>query len=135
MRIGLRERKRGARFEELSDAGAGSIADDAELAYMKKHYGAAFQSAFRSALAGLPAKDRLLLKQRFKHHVGVEDLGRMHGVHAGTISRWVTAARDALARGTREVMMKELDVSKADVSSILRLIESQIDVTLSTVEQ
>jgi len=136
VRTGLRLRHHGARFEPLSEGGgaAGSIADDAELAYMKKTYGAAFHDAFRTALAALPAKDRLLLKQRLKHHLGVEDLGRLHGVHAGTISRWVNAARAALARGTREAMMAQLQVRDDEVSSILRLIESQLDVTLTTVE-
>jgi len=135
VRTGLRLRKSAARYEELdSDRTPGSLEDDAELAYMKKTYGAAFQRAFRAALAGLAAKDRLLLKQRFRHHLGVEDLGRLHGVNAGTISRWVAAARDALAKGTREAMMSELGVAKDDVSSILRLIDSQIDVTLSTVD-
>ena len=136
VRTGLRVIRQAPRHEPLGDGDAapGSLVDDAELAYMKKTYGEAFQRAFRCALAELPAKDRLLLKQRFRHHLGVVDLGRLHGVNAGTISRWVAAARDALAKGTREAMMKELGVAKDDVSSILRLIESQIEVTLSTVE-
>jgi RNA polymerase sigma-70 factor (ECF subfamily) len=135
VRTGLRLIRTTPRHEVLDDdAAPGSIADDVELAYMKKTYGEAFQRAFRTALAALPAKDRLLLKQRFRHHMGVEDLGRLHGVHAGTISRWVTAARDALAQGTRAAMMAELGASRGEVSSILRLIESQIDLTLSTVE-
>lgn len=134
-RTGLRLIRTTPRHDELDDdAAPGSIADDAELAYMKKTYGEVFQRAFRAALAALPAKDRLVLKQRFRHHMGVEDLGRLHGVHAGTISRWVSAARDALAQGTRAAMMKELGVAKGDVSSILRMIDSQIDLTLSTVE-
>ena len=135
VRSGLRMIRTTPRHEELDDdAAPGGIADDAELAYMKKTYGEVFRRAFRTALAALPAKDRLLLKQRFRHHLGVEDLGRLHGVNPGTISRWVAAARDALAKGTREAMMAELGVAKDDVSSILRLIESQIDLTLSTVE-
>jgi RNA polymerase sigma-70 factor (ECF subfamily) len=137
VRLGLKLREDGARNVEL-DSGvqlqAGSIADDAELAYMKKTYGQVFERAFRAALGALPAQDRLLLKQRFKHHLGVEDLGRVHGVHAGTISRRVAAARDALAKDTREAMMRELGVPKDDMSSILRMIESQIDVTLTTLE-
>jgi RNA polymerase sigma-70 factor (ECF subfamily) len=136
VRTGLRMIRTTPRHELLDEgAAAGSIADDVELAYMKKTYGEAFQRAFRAALGALPARDRLLLKQRFRHSMGVEDLGRLHGVHAGTISRWVTSARDALASGTRSAMMEELGVAKTDVSSILRLIESQIEVTLSTVER
>jgi RNA polymerase sigma-70 factor (ECF subfamily) len=99
---------------------------------MKKTYGEAFQRAFAAALAELPAEDRLLLKQRFRHHMTVEELGTLHSVHAGTISRWVAAARDRLVAATRAAMMRELGVGGADVESILRMIQSEIEITLST---
>ena len=111
----------------------GTMTADPELAYMKKHYGEAFQRGFATALAQLQPKDRLLLKQRFRHRMGVEALGVHYGVHAGTISRWVQSARDALATLTRTAMMAELGFGAADLSSILRLIHSQLDVTLSAV--
>lgn len=113
------------------DAAAGADAD-LELAFMKKTYGEAFQRAFRGALAGLPEDKRLLLKQRYRHQMTVEQLGAMHAVNAGTISRWVAAAREQLVGATRAAMMAELDVGGTDVESILRMIHSQIDVTLST---
>lgn len=111
-------------------AHAGGI-EDMELEYMKKQYGDAFHAAFGVAVAGLPAKDRLLLKQRFKYRLTVEELGRQHGVNAGTISRWVATARDRLAGDTRAEMVRHLGVARGDVSSIIRLIQSQLDVSLS----
>lgn len=133
VRTGLRLIRRTPRHAELDDDHApGSIADDLELAYMRKTYGDVFQRAFRSALQELPASARLLLQQRYRHHLGVEDLGALHGVHAATISRRVAAARDQLAATTRAAMMRELGVEREDLSSILRLIESDLDVTLST---
>ena len=74
---------------------------------MKKTYGEVFQRAFAIALAAMSADDRLLLKQRFRHQLTVEDLGALHSVHAGTISRWVAAARERLVKATRAEMMRE----------------------------
>jgi RNA polymerase sigma-70 factor (ECF subfamily) len=73
-----------------------------------------------------------LLKQRLKHQLGVRELGAMYGVDPGTISRRVAAARDRLAKATRAEMIRDLELATSEVSSILRLIDSQIDITLST---
>ncbi len=107
-------------------------AADVELAFMKKTYGESFQRAFRTALAALPEDKRLLLKQRYRHQMTVEQLGAIHAVNPGTISRWVTAAREQLVGATRSAMMTELGVAGADVESILRMIHSQIELSLST---
>lgn len=122
---------RGAKPTTALSADHGALGGDPELEYMKRRYGDAFQRAFATALAALPAADRLLLKQRFRHGMGVVDLGRQYGVNAGTITRRVQAARAALATGTRAQMMTSLGVGETDVASILRLIESQIDINLS----
>jgi RNA polymerase sigma-70 factor (ECF subfamily) len=131
-RTGLRLIKKTPRHDELDDRAHAPVAGDLELAYMKKTYGDVFQRAFRAALDGLDAADRLLLKQRFRHRMNVEELGELHAVHASTISRRVDAARERLVKATRAAMMRELEVGRADVSSILRMIESELDITLST---
>lgn len=131
-RTGLRLTKHPERQDEFDDLRHAPVVHDVELAYMKRTYGEAFHRAFAVALAGLAVDDRLLLKQRFRHHLTVEELGALHAVHAGTISRWVAAARERLIKATRVEMMRELGVGRDDVSSILRLIDSQIDITLSS---
>jgi RNA polymerase sigma-70 factor (ECF subfamily) len=132
VRTGLRLVHKNPKHDELGDH-HGTMTEDPELMYMKKTYGETFHRAFERALAELTAKDRLLLKQRFKHRMGVVDLGALYGVNAGTISRWVQAARDALAAETRTQMMTELGVGTVDLESILRLIHSQLEITLSSV--
>ena len=133
-RTGLRLIRKTPRHAELDETIHAPIADDLELAYMKKVYGDAFSRAFRAALDGLEADDRLLRKQRFRHRLGVEELGAMHGVNAGTISRWVAAARGRLVAATHAEMMRELGVGRDDVASILRLIDSVVDITLTSHE-
>jgi RNA polymerase sigma-70 factor (ECF subfamily) len=133
VRTGLRLIKTTPKHAELADD-HDQLAADPELAYMKRTYGEVFHRALATALGELSAKDRLLLKQRFKHQMGVVELGTQYGVNAGTISRWVQTARDALAGLTRSAMMRELGVGTVDLDSILRLIHSQLDVSLSGAE-
>jgi RNA polymerase sigma-70 factor (ECF subfamily) len=134
-RTGLRSLQASGRHDELDEGNHATPAGDLELAYMKKTYGEVFHRGFAAALAALATDDRLLLKQRFRHQLTVEELGALHSVHAGTISRWVAAARDRLVKATRAEMMRELGVGRADVSSILRLIHSELDITLSSLVQ
>ena len=131
-RTGLRGQRQPQRHETLDGEVHATAGADLELGFLKRTYGEAFREAFRTAVAELPADDRVLLKQRFRHQLTVEELGAMHGVHAGTISRWVAAARDRLVAGTRKAMMKQLGVDRDDVSSILRLIQSELEISLST---
>jgi RNA polymerase sigma-70 factor (ECF subfamily) len=107
--------------------------DDLELEYMKRTYGAVFLEAFRDAFESAEPADRLLLKQRFRHGLGVEELGEFYGVHASTVTRRVQSARERLIVATRNAMIARLDIDREEVSSILRLIESRVDITLSTV--
>jgi RNA polymerase sigma-70 factor (ECF subfamily) len=133
VRLALRERERTARGTPLADDHH-AAPGDLELGLMKKQYGEAFERAFVQALAGLSVDDRLLLKQRLRHQLGVVELGKLYRVNAGTISRRVAAARERLVTGTRSHMAAELRLATSELSSVLRLIESQIDVSLSTAE-
>lgn len=117
-----------AKPQAALDAIAGD--DDFELSYLKRTYARAFEAAFHDELARLPASDRLLLKQRFQHGMTVTELGRLHGVHASTISRRVTDVHAALVSQIRKNMTEHLGLGAGEVSSIFRLIQSQIAISL-----
>jgi RNA polymerase sigma-70 factor (ECF subfamily) len=106
--------------------------DDPELEYIKRRYTAPFEHAWREALATLPASDRLLLKQRFVHGLGLDDLGSLYGVHASTMSRRLSDARERLVSSTKDAMVRKVKMSRGEVSSILRLIRSQLDLRLAS---
>jgi RNA polymerase sigma-70 factor (ECF subfamily) len=114
--------------QEALEAIAGD--DDFELSYLKRTYARAFESAFHDELARLSASDRLLLKQRFQHGMTVTELGRLHGVHASTISRRVTDVHTTLVGRIRKNMTEHLGLGAGEVSSIFRLIQSQIAISL-----
>ena len=107
---------------------------DLELDYLKRTYAEPFRVAFREAFDALAMEDRVILRQRITHGLSIEQLGQLYGVHASTISRRVTSARERLVGATREGMMRRLSLGRAEASSIMRLIQSQLDITLSSLQ-
>ncbi len=103
---------------------------DGELHGMKEAYGAAFRVAFKEALASLDASDRNLLRQHYLDGLTMEHIGSLHGVHRVTVHRWIDRARAALAERTRSNMADALGLHDAEVKSVLRLIQSRLDVSL-----
>jgi RNA polymerase sigma-70 factor, ECF subfamily len=134
VRTGLRIARKLGQATELDESFAASV-DDPELAYLKEIYRGPFEESFREALTAMGAPERLLLKQRFRHGLHLDQLASLYGVHSSTMSRRVAEARERLVAATRDGMMRRLKVSRAEVSSILRLIQSEIDITLSQVPE
>jgi RNA polymerase sigma-70 factor, ECF subfamily len=107
-------------------------ADDPEVHLLRARYGDAFRAAFREALAALTPRQRNLLKQHTLDELTVDQIGRLYRVHRATAARWVAAAREELCEGTRRRLVERLSVSNQEVDSILRLVWSQLDVSIST---
>ncbi|MGE0547704.1 MAG: sigma-70 family RNA polymerase sigma factor [Kofleriaceae bacterium] len=108
-------------------------ADDPELAHFRQTYHAEFKSAFEEALATLEVRERNLLRHYFVDQLTVEEIGALYSVHKATASRWIDAAREALSKRTRAGFQQRLKALPADIDSILRLLQSHIDLSLSRV--
>jgi RNA polymerase sigma-70 factor, ECF subfamily len=103
---------------------------DPELGFMKRAYRKAFATAFEDALAGLSSRDRNVLRL---HHFGglsVEQVGEIYGVHRATMTRWLARIRSDLLRRTREGLGGELGVDRAELESLMKLIESRLEVSV-----
>jgi len=105
-------------------------AADPELAHFRRVYAAEFREAVLGALAGLSRRDRNLLRHKYVYGMTIDQIGAIYHVHRVTASRWEARARAALLGSTRRRMMKRLKVSRAELDSILRMIDSQLDVSL-----
>ena len=103
---------------------------DPEFDHMRARYGEAFRAAFNTALAGLTARDRELLRSQLVERLGIDQLAELYGVHRSTAARWLVAIRERLAAGTREALVTSLAITPAEYDSILRLVRSQLDITL-----
>jgi RNA polymerase sigma-70 factor (ECF subfamily) len=109
---------------------ARSADDDPELSYMKALYRDAFRTAFHAALESLEPREKNLLRQHFVDGLTVDDVGRMYGVHRATAARWIVKARDDLLDRTRTAFAERAGVGARECNSVLRLVQSRLDVTL-----
>ncbi len=103
---------------------------DGELHGMKEAYSAAFRVAFKAALGTLEPTERNLLRQHYLDGLTMEHIGALHAVHRVTVHRWIDRARATLAERTRANMAGALGLRDAEVKSVLRLIQSRLDVSL-----
>ena len=103
--------------------------EDPELDYFKQRYAAEFRAAFAAAFAALGARERALLRHAFGRGLGIDAIGTIYGVHRATAARWVVAAHEDLVKGLRRTMIERLALGPEEYASILRLIESRIEVS------
>ncbi len=102
---------------------------DPELDYFKQRYAAEFRAAFADAFAALDARDRSLLRYAFGRGLSIDAIGTIYGVHRATAARWVVTAHEGLVNSLRKTMIERLKVRPDEYASILRLIESRIEVS------
>lgn len=115
--------------DALLDAAALTRDLDAEL--VKRQFAQAFGLAFKSALAQLSSRDRHLLRLHYLEGMRAEELGRIFNTHRTTVWRWLTQCREQLLKATRAELSKT--VSEAELSSLMNVVHSQLDASLSRV--
>lgn len=108
-------------------------ATDPEVRYLKTIYRGAFKGAFERAAQSLEAEDRALLKMHHGSGKTVDELAALLGVHRATAARRVAKARDDLVAATKRELMASLRLSPREYESVMRLIESEIDLSLERV--
>jgi RNA polymerase sigma-70 factor len=104
---------------------------DPALELMKQQYGASFKGALAGALAALPAETRDVLRRYYIDGLGLEQIAALDGVAASTISRRLDKARRALETATREALAAALRIGDDEVDSILRLLDSRLELSRS----
>ncbi len=107
-----------------------SPASDPELGYLREHYRADVDAAMRAALAALPDQPRALLRYSVIDGWTVDRIGALYGVHRATAARRVAAAREELGAAIRAELAARLEVSVGEVDSIVRMVQSRIEVSL-----
>jgi RNA polymerase sigma-70 factor, ECF subfamily len=106
-------------------------ADYPELSYLKELYRVEFKAAFAEALLGLTFRERNLLRYALAEGLSAEQIAAVYGTHKTTVNRWLAQIRESLFTGVRDAMMAKLSVDRTEFESILRLIRSRLDVSLS----
>ena len=104
-----------------------------ELSVLRARHGADIAAAMRTALEGLPERDRALLRYSLVDGWTVDQIGELYGVHRATAARWCAAARDALGDRIRSEVAARLEIPATDVDSLIALVRSRIDVSLERI--
>jgi RNA polymerase sigma-70 factor, ECF subfamily len=104
-----------------------------ELSVLRARHGADITAALRTALDGLPERDRALLRYSLVDGWTVDQIGELYGVHRATAARWCAAARDALGDRIRNEVASRLEIPTDDVDSLIALVRSRIDVSLERI--
>ncbi len=107
------------------------VVDDAELRILKQRYGSQFRVAVGEAFARLRLRERNLLRHHVLDRLSIDELGTLYAVHRSTAARWLERARESLKQETLAILLDRLGVTDTELQSILRLIQSQLDVTLA----
>jgi RNA polymerase sigma-70 factor (ECF subfamily) len=109
------------------------LAHAPELNLLRAQYGETVAAALRAAVEALDERPRALLRYSVAAGWSIDQIGALYGVHRATAARWLTAARDALGDHLRREVSTRLAIPIADVDSIVRLVQSQIDVSLTRI--
>jgi RNA polymerase sigma-70 factor (ECF subfamily) len=107
-----------------------SPATDPELGYLRDQYRADVDAAIRTALGRLADQPRALLRYHLIDGWSIDRVGALYGVHRATAARWLAAARDSLAVEIRRELAARLAIAVDEVDSIVRMVQSRIDVSL-----
>jgi len=103
---------------------------DPELALLRDRYRDEVRQALAGALANLAERPRNVLRQYYIDGLTIDQLAALYRVDRATTARWVVAARSAVLAGTRDFLGSSLGASTAEIDSILRLVRSQLELSL-----
>jgi len=125
-----RRRKAGTAADDDAVADLATPEIDPELDLIRRKYAAEFRTAFAAVVGELEPADRALLRQHHLDGVSLDALARLHGVHRATAARRLAATRDLIFARVRRRLLGELRVGGDTVDSIIRLVRSELDLSL-----
>ena len=62
--------------------------------------------------------------------MNIDQIGVLYGVHRTTVARWRVQARKVLLKETRRIFREDYRLSGRSFESAMRLIQSELDVSL-----
>ncbi len=131
----LRKHKRHQATDQEALLKIASPEFDPELQVMKATYRTEFAEAFEEAIADLSSRDRNILRLRLIDNLTVDQVSGIYNVDRATATRWIAKIRSALLRDTRKRMQDALGIDSGELDSVMRLIESRLDVSVQRMLQ
>ena len=103
---------------------------DPELMAIRQRHLPQFREAFRLALDSLDARERNLLRLYLVDGLNIGRIGEIFGKSRATIGRMVIDCREKLLEETRRHLGALTGASEGDVLSLIRLLQSGLDVSI-----
>ena len=72
-----------------------------------------------------------MLRLRLLDGLNIDQIGGIYGVHRATVARWIASAREQVLAGTRRELENMLDISDSEFDSLVKLVQSRIDLSIS----
>jgi len=93
----------------------------------------AVKSAFATAIANLASRQRVFLRHAYVDHHTLDQIASLYAVHRTTVARTLASAREQLIADTRAAVASALRVDGDELTSVIRMLDSRIDLSLSRV--
>lgn len=119
-------------LERMARRGETGALRSAELALQQDAYREVTKDSLRVAFQQLSREQRTLLRLHYLDGLRMEEIGSLLGVHKATISRRLTDARARILESVKEELGRRLASTESVVNSVLTLVQSQLDESLST---
>ena len=103
---------------------------DPELALLRARHRESFREAFASAVAGLTARERTVLRLHTLDGLTLARIGAMYQKDTSTVSRWLEQIRKTLNLATRNQLAGRLQLSPSELESVMRAADSELSVSL-----
>jgi RNA polymerase sigma-70 factor len=119
------------RLREKAIAEASGV--DPEALFSKGDLRDAFQSAVIEALAALKPRERLVMKLFLVSGMTLDEIGKSLGITRQAVSKTLARARETIVERVQASVQQTLKMTKEDLTSVLRYVASQLDVSISRV--
>jgi RNA polymerase sigma-70 factor len=104
---------------------------DPEMALLYASHKHEVTASLERAITGLEPEARLLLRFYYADQLTISRIAALEGVGLATVHRRLTAATAAVLAGVRGDLSDRLQMSTESLDSLLRGVQSQIDLSLS----
>jgi RNA polymerase sigma-70 factor (ECF subfamily) len=104
---------------------------DPEQLIIREEVRRELEAAVKEALQGLADRERLILRLFLVSGMAIDAIGKSLGVTRQAVSRSLANAREGLLAEVSRSLKQRLKISKGELTSILRFLASNIDVSIS----
>jgi RNA polymerase sigma-70 factor, ECF subfamily len=118
--------------QELDEADLLGLATPSHMV-LRSELATAVKAAFAAAVGKLASRQRVFLRHAYVDHHTLDQIASHYSVHRTTVARTLAAAREQLIAETRASLVAALGIDSEELTSVIRMLDSQIDLSLSRV--